>query len=230
MTAISCGSVGNCVAGGSYWDPKAFVERPFVWREKNGVWGKTHTIPGAVSGDPGTPVLSISCVGASSCAATGVGFVVNETNGVWRRPVGTTADPSYDNMSSVSCGSPGNCVLGSSSTGSFEEGARRAPGEERGVLMSSKNGVWGKPRGVHGIAAAYVASVSCAGAGNCAATGSDGYGVGARAFVVAEKNGVWGKAHYVRGSRSARRPHSGDMISCVKTGRCVIAGDFLTAP
>jgi hypothetical protein len=218
------------VAGGSYWDPKAFDEPAFVWRERDGFWGKTHTIPGAAAGYPGTPVLSISCVGASSCAATGVGFVVDETNGVWGRPAGTSADPVYDTMSSVSCGSPGNCVLGSSSTGSFEDGARRAPGEQAAFLMSSKNGVWGKPKAVRGIAAAYVASVSCAGAGNCAATGSDGYGVGSRAFVVAEENGIWGKAHYVRGSRSDRRPHSGDMISCVKTGRCVIAGDFVTAP
>ena len=73
-------------------------------------------------------------------------------------------------------------------------------------MVDEKNGVWGPAIEVPGTAAlnstgyAYVQSVSCASAGNCAAGGSYYDGSDIQAFVVDEKNGVWGPAIEVPGT------------------------------
>ena len=162
------------MAGGSYYDDANNAgPLPFLLGEKNGVWGDVQRLPW------GGGVLSVSCADATNCAATGAGFVISETNGVWGTPVSTPSYSSDGNMSSVSCGSPGDCVVGGDyyTPGPPIRGTTRfAPGSQLGFLMSSKNGVWGAPMDVPGMAALqggpggeyYVESVSCSGAGDCA--------------------------------------------------------------
>jgi hypothetical protein len=75
---LSCGSAGNCAAGGSYEDSS----------------GNAEEVPGTASLDVGggAGVLSLSCASAGNCAAGGTYehasgntslFVVDETAGTW---------------------------------------------------------------------------------------------------------------------------------------------------
>ena len=97
VVSVSCGSAGNCAAGGDYWDHGRYLG--FVVSEANGRWGRAIEVPGlgaldagAYPGDGGAGVVSVSCGSAGNCAAGGSyldqqrhsqGFVVSETNGRW---------------------------------------------------------------------------------------------------------------------------------------------------
>src|SRR6185437_6584258 len=151
----------------------------------------------------------ISCASAGNCTAVGhlappsrkVLFTVSEKNGVWgaaRAVPGLAAllgsKPSGARFSSVSCPSAGTC----GAVGSYSPSASRT----RAFVISEKNGTWGKPKQVTGLAAlaashfASVDTVDCPSAGNCSAAGT--YASGSRnhsesraAFLVGEKHGVW---------------------------------------
>jgi len=85
---------------------------------------------------------------------------------------------------SVSCARPGDCGAG----GFYSDGS----GNERGFVVTEKQGVWGQAEEVPGLAAlntgsdAPVQSVSCAAAGECSAGGFYIDGSGLQAFVVRE--------------------------------------------
>jgi hypothetical protein len=70
--SVSCGSAGNCAAGGSYEDGHYHVQA-FVVSEQNGSWGKAIEVPGsgALNKGGGAEVLSVSCGSAGNCAAGG---------------------------------------------------------------------------------------------------------------------------------------------------------------
>jgi len=92
---VSCGSAGNCSAGGAYTTSTPVTEA-FVVNETNGTWGTAEEVPGIAAlnqGSPGATVASVSCAGPLICSAGGFysdsgnnhqAFVVNERNGVWR--------------------------------------------------------------------------------------------------------------------------------------------------
>ena len=67
---VSCGSPGNCMAGGSSAD-SAGVQRAFVVAETHGTWGKAVELPGAAARNAGgvADVASVSCAAPGDCAA-----------------------------------------------------------------------------------------------------------------------------------------------------------------
>jgi hypothetical protein len=74
---------------------------------------------------------------------------------------------------------------------------------------------------------AFLASVSCGSAGNCAGGGSYTDGSGhLHAFVVSQKNGTWGKAIRVPGSATvnAGRIAVVNSVSCGSAGNCAAGG------
>src|SRR5215469_6088254 len=133
-------------------------------------------------------------------------------------------------VSSLSCGSPGNCAAG----GFY----RDRSGHGQAFVVSERNGVWGKAIEVPGLGAlnrqnAQVNSVSCGSAGNCAAVGSyaDSRGFG-QAFLVGERNGVWGKAIKVPGLAALEQGVGGsgvNSVSCVSAGACAAGGSYSNA-
>ena len=119
------------------------------------------------------------------------------------------------------------------------------PAITRAFVVSERNGAWGKPKQVTGLAAlttdhfASVDTVSCPSVGNCSAGGS--YAPGStnhlqnrEAFLVSEKNGVWGKAQNVAGlaklntgDKGGGSPGAGFyQISCSSAGNCLAAGSY----
>jgi hypothetical protein len=206
INSVSCGSAGNCSAGGYYVDNLGH-QNAFVVGEQHGTWGTARPVRGLAALNTGgwAQIQSLSCGSGGNCSATGsyTGpdgdqqvFVVSEQHGTWgsAEPVpgsaalNTGGDAWTD---SVSCGSAGNCSAGGSYSGAHGLQA---------FLANQKSGTWGSAEPVPGLAAlntggwAQIQSLSCASAGNCSAGGyysvsDDTYG-----FVVTERHGTWGAA------------------------------------
>ena len=237
VVSVSCGSAGNCAAGGNYTG-RLGHEQGFVADERDGVWGTAIKVPGLAALNKGNAeVLSVSCASAGNCAAGGYyrdghrhfqGFVAVERNGVWGQAIevpglGALNKGGHVGVVSVSCGSAGSCAAGGSYTG------RR--GHEQGFVAVERNGVWGTAIEVPGLAAlntsgdAWVGSVSCASAGSCVAGGSYNTGRhGQQGFVADERNGVWRKAIAVPGLAAGSALVSS--VSCASAGSCAAGGFF----
>jgi hypothetical protein len=246
---VSCGSPGNCAAGGYYTDGGRH-QQGFVASERNGRWGKAVEVPGlrALNKGRNADVVSVSCTSAGNCVAggyygrnstdpylvtSGNGFVISERNGRWGQATevpGLAALNKDGNaeVSSVSCASPGNCAAG----GNYQDGS----GRHQGFVASERNGRWGQAVEVPGLGAlnqggllfAGVTSVSCVSPGNCAAGGSyysDTVGH-QQAFVVSAKNSTWGTAQQVAGNLNTGASADIDTVSCGSAGNCAAGGHY----
>jgi hypothetical protein len=125
--SLSCGSAGNCSAGGYYAD-SAGHDQAFVVSQTGGTWHTAVEVPGsaALNRGGGAEIAAMSCAAAGNCAAggdytdsSGHGqvFVVTQANGIWHTAVevpGTAALNQGGNAQtiSLSCGSAGNCSVG----------------------------------------------------------------------------------------------------------------------
>jgi hypothetical protein len=247
VSSVSCGSAGNCSAGGSYLDgpdgPGNY--QAFVVSERNGTWRKAIEVPGSGMLNKGgaARVDSVSCASAGTCSAGGTyndgsghqqAFVVSEQNGTWRTAIevpgsGMLNKGGYARVDSVSCASAGNCGAG----GFYEDLGN--PGHFQAFVVSERNGTWRKAIEVPGSGmlnkggAAGVTSVSCASAGNCAAGGFyEHSSVSLQAFVVSERNGTWGTARQVPGSGALNAGGSASVksVSCPSAGNCAAGGYY----
>jgi hypothetical protein len=131
LTSVSCGSAGNCAAGGNYVD-EFRRQHAFVVSEKNGTWGRAIEVPGlgSLNQGGGAQLNSVSCGSAGNCAVGGdytdgsghlQGFVVSEKNGTWGKAIevpglGTLNKGGPASVTSVSCASAGNCAAGGNYT------------------------------------------------------------------------------------------------------------------
>jgi hypothetical protein len=234
LASLSCGSAGNCAAGGDYTGTGG--QLAFVVSEKNGTWGKAMQVPGAAAlsgATGGSSVSSVSCASAGNCSAGGTyntkgygqAFVVSEKNGTWGRAIEVPGLAALDagapvGLNSVSCASAGNCAV----AGSY--GADPAVA----FVVSQKNGWWGKAIEVPGSVAlggVTLAQVSCGSAGNCAAAGilGDRYSLANLGpLVVSEKNGTWSKAIPIPGTAASSR-NGASSVSCASAGNCAAGGD-----
>ena len=98
LDAIWCGSVGNCVATGSFWKSVSGDSRAFVDKEVGGSWQPSITLPVPSSGLPhpvGISPSSISCAKLNECVVVGeisssaspgtqLGIAEVERGGRWR--------------------------------------------------------------------------------------------------------------------------------------------------
>jgi len=245
VLSVSCGSEGNCSAGGTYAGSDGF-RHAFVVSEVKGTWGKAREVPGTLNRGGEAQVLSVSCASAGNCSAGGYygqfvfegmvlsvePFVVSESNGTWGKAKEVAATINSGRIAqvfSVSCASAGNCSAG----GYYTDTA----GNTRAFVVSEVHGTWGKARQVAGITAlnqdenAQVISVSCASAGNCSAGGyyaDNTYHIHQHAFVVSEVNGAWRRAIQVPGIATLDKGRSTQVISvsCASAGNCTAGGYY----
>jgi hypothetical protein len=183
--SVSCGSAGNCSAGGGYSDASGNVQA-LLDTETNGTWGKSVEVPGTAALNKGTlaQVQSVSCGAVGNCSlvgfydassGSGEGFVADQKNGIWGTAVEFPGIAALEGSKgggyaqSVSCASAGNC----SAAGGYSDSS----GSEEVFVGTEKNGTWGQAKEVPGIATpnkggnAQITWVSCASAGNCSAGG-----------------------------------------------------------
>ena len=194
-----------------------------AWRTQSEVAGSLNTGGNAV-------IHSVSCSSARNCVAGGYytdssgntqAFVVSEAAGVWGTPSEVGDDAQID---SVSCSSARNCAAG----GQYRDGS----GHSQAFVIDEVMGVWGTMSEVTGSlntgGDAWIRSVSCSSAANCAAGGfyTDGSG-NTQAFVVSEAAGVWGTPSEVAGALNAGGWAWIPSVSCPAHGYCA-AGGFYT--
>jgi hypothetical protein len=124
--SVSCGSAGNCSAGGNYQSAANNQYQVFVASQTNGTWGTAEEVPGTAALNQGgyAQLSSVSCASAGNCSAGGYyptstgfqAFVVSQTNGTWgtAEEVPGTAALNHGSASigSVSCASAGHCSAG----------------------------------------------------------------------------------------------------------------------
>src|SRR5215468_4716548 len=92
LVSVSCGSPGNCSAGGEYVIASGHT-RPFVVSQTHGRWGTAIEVPGiAALTAYGAAIDSVSCGSVGNCSAAGgyrdrashfQVFVVNQSKGTW---------------------------------------------------------------------------------------------------------------------------------------------------
>lgn len=235
VISVSCGSAGNCVAAGWYGGG---ATQGFVADEVSGTWDDAEEVPGlgSIGGTGSARVLSVSCAAAGNCTAggfydTALGFVASEVNGTWENAeevpglgsLLTGASPAAE-VTSVSCGSAGNCAA----VGGWNLGSAR-----QSFAASEVNGKWGDAEQVPGLVAldvgndADVLSVSCGSADNCAAAG---YYTNAsqRGFVVNQVDGAWGVAQEVPGLGALSTAGAAEAVSvsCGHEGGCAAGGYY----
>jgi hypothetical protein len=237
--AISCApaSPGNCALGGSFTDGQGH-DQAFVMDETNGTWGRWEEVPGTaeINTRGSATVTTISCGGPGRCVAGGlldtssgvVALIAEESAGTWRLPgIATLIDSNLINLAnSVSCASGGNCAL----VGSYFV---TATGRTLGYTLDEANGTWGSPKPVPTLnvmstnGPAVPAAVSCASAGNCAASGTFSTAAGILPFVADETDGTWGNAIQIPGDAAFRSNHwEVRSLSCPVAGDCTATGGF----
>jgi hypothetical protein len=136
LTQLSCRSLGNCSAGGSYTAGQGRTQA-FVASETSGVWGQAREVAGPLNAGGRAEVESLACFTGGDCSAggyytsaTGTGgprreqaFVVNETDGVWGAAAEVPGTGALNRggdaaILSVSCPALGQC----SAAGGYQSG------------------------------------------------------------------------------------------------------------
>ena len=245
--SISCVSIGNCSADGSYTDVKRHAQ-PFVASEVKGTWHDVQAVAGvAALATYGTAGIgTVSCRSAGDCSAGGNyrdgrytqdAFVVSEVHGQWGQAEPVPGLKALNTggsaaLNSLACGGPGDCLTG---------GVYSDPAGNRFTFVASQvNGTWGNAQQVPGMTAlaqfgdGEVDTVACASAGNCVAGGiagvNNGYDVngGGQAFVASQTDGTWGQAEIIPGTGRLNSGADGGTVtlSCPRAGACTAAGYY----
>jgi hypothetical protein len=242
VSAMSCGSAGDCVATGTYLDSQ-LTTHAFEAEEANGSWGPAQPLPGMdlLTTKTSEPT-SVSCASPGNCVIAGFyatsdlkqqqAFVVDEHRGFWAaaQQLPATANRNTNGnaaVNSVSCGSAGECAaVGFYST---PDGRHQFLAEERGGSwqpMIRDLSIKGAGGGGFGLEAN---AVSCASPGNCVVTGEyNDANNNLLLFVVSQVGGSWGKAHELPGDTTLSKKKFGRLltVSCATPGNCAAGGFY----
>jgi ricin-type beta-trefoil lectin protein/Big-like domain-containing protein len=231
LTSVSCASVGNCVAGGTYWISSPTDEQAYLVTETNGTWGQADPVAGVAALDTGgwSTVRSVSCASSGECAAIGLarpvpgsdsGWVAAESGGSW-----TTAHLLSAPVASiqavpnaVSCAQGGYCVVAGRYVPSSGVGYRAFTATYSGGSWTAQD-----VPGVTGLDADSL-GVSCDAPGDC---GESGYYYPAGSgnplpFVTDDVNGTWGSAQTLAGLPGGVAQIND--LSCGAPGYCTAVG------
>jgi hypothetical protein len=251
---VSCPSVGNCTAAGTY-----------LLDESNGKWtASTAGLPpngSATSGGQTPMIQALSCWAAGNCAAVGVygdthgspqGWLLTETHGVWAQGVeaklpanASTREGSYlspvIDVGSISCAPSGDCTAAGGYVG------RRS--RQFGMILSEHAGHWGSARQTalprnagpnpqkSNAPRSPMGSIACPSAGHCRAVGwyLDKHG-NYHGLLLDERKGTWSPSELVFPSgvqaiRGVSQPGiSLDSLACRSAGNCLAVGLYNPSP
>ena len=232
VRSLSCGSAGNCSAGGNIQNSAA-SGRAWVVSERNSTWGSAREVAVALTTGSAAQINSLSCPSANNCGGGGMytnragqlrAFVINEVKGTWDRARQVAAALNTGGNAqiyTVSCGPAGNCAAG---------GYYHRSGHYQAFIVTENKGKWGAAKEVAAAlntgGNATVESVSCSSAGNCAAAGQ--YLDRSRhtqAFLSTEVRGRWRSAAKVAvpGKDATATIQS---VSCPARGNCSAGGYY----
>jgi hypothetical protein len=244
LNSVSCSSVGNCSAIGTYLDSSGNGPG-LLLTETAGAWGTgvEATLPSnAATTEQFVDMASVSCASPGNCSAVGTynttrsndAVLLDETAGTWmpgvkaKLPVNGAVDDQVD-LNAVSCASATSCAA----VGDYIDHA----GNIRGLLLTRTAGGWSNgleaplPANATTLAPNQLGglwSVSCASPGNCSAVGSytdksDRF----QGLMVGETAGRWRRG--VEAVMQKHRPYvAGRLlsVSCSSAQYCTAVGGF----
>lgn len=149
LDAVTCTSVGNCVAVGSYSNSVSNQQALLVV-ESSGVWSSVAVpLPsGASVGAPNNSLDAAACADAADCAAGGSyvngagqqqALLVTSTSGTWSDvvvplPANASTSAAANSLDTVSCPAAGVCLA----AGSYVDSGTN----QQALLVSSAAGSW----------------------------------------------------------------------------------------
>jgi hypothetical protein len=242
LPSVSCGSVGNCTAVGSYTN-SSNNGAALLLTETAGVWG-TGVAPSLPANAATTTAFagltSVSCSSADSCGAvgtyedssgTGQGLLLTKTSGGWGTGLAATLPANAPNgmysLGSVSCPAAGSCSAG----GSYIDSSNHV----QAVLLNETAGAWATgteatlPANAATSPNLEIKSVSCASPGNCSAVG--GYldtSFHSQGLLLNESSGVWGPGIEATPPANAATNPLATLrsVSCPGAGNCTAVGTY----
>lgn len=250
INSMACPSADTCVAIGDSESGSGDLQALIAaTSDSDSMTGLKAPLPrdagvtAASGGLAGSYLSSVSCAAPNSCAAVGSyydgsgvleGLLLTDDGSGWtatKAPLPgnaePTGDPSYFDLTSVSCPEPGSCVA----AGHYLD----TQGSEQGMLLSLTNGTWSSqeaslPADAAQDPHAQLSSVACTSAGNCMAVGSytDNSGT-ARGLVLTMSRGSWAPALTASVPTDADTSGSAgiDEIACQsQSGSCVAVGFY----
>jgi len=235
---ITCSSVGNCVAVGSY-DNNLQQGRAFVESEVAGVWGTAATPTGVLSTATTSSLVDASCSTDGNCVAVGTAnstAVIEESaGGVWQSAVAvpglSVLGTGTSSLTHVACSTPGNCTA----TGTWQS----AKGVTYTITTTETSGTWSAAQLMLGSKALGIKykgtysdaepnALSCSSAGNCVVGGfvSDVLGFLVVGYLYQQVGGVWKPATLVPGLAALNAGEYGfvNAVSCSTATDCVAGG------
>jgi Bacterial Ig-like domain (group 3) len=241
--AAVCGTVACCVlaAGGATARASeatgAAVSRPAAASGSGGSWDAARQVPGlaALILGQGAQATALSCPAAGDCGLGGTyagdnaAFVADEKAGTWRKAEAVAGIFGIGDLSSLSCGAPGNCAAAGFS-GEGEAGGQA-------VIADEVNGAWQAAFAVNGTTydsgpASEFDAMSCPASGYCVGGGySDDDSIGPdepQAYIVEETRGSWGTAFEIPGTVALNTGGYANVtsISCASKGNCAAGGYY----
>jgi hypothetical protein len=255
LDLVSCPSIGNCTAAGTYVDPSG-NDQGLLLDESNGKWTASMAgLPpnGSVTTSGATAAIEgLSCRTPGNCAAVGVygdtsgspqGWLLTETDGVWAPGVeaqlpanASTNEGSYlypvISLGPVSCAPNGDCTA----VGGYGDDHSH----QFGMILSEHAGHWGPaketplpadagPNPQQGNApVSPMGAVACPSAGKCSAVGwyFDKDGK-YHGLLLSERAGGWSPSELVFPSGAhAALGVSFASLACRSAGNCVAAGTY----
>ncbi|MCU1362935.1 MAG: hypothetical protein JWM55_763 [Acidimicrobiaceae bacterium] len=246
LPSLTCVSVGNCEAGGSYTDASNRVEG-LILTESRGVWTAPFTLTAPVGGasNPRVTVYALSCGALGNCSAAGtyentagdaLAFYANEVRGKWSSahrvdlPANALVKGQDAAIRSLACPSAGNC----SAVGNYDDNNPVTSREEGFVDVESK-GVWHRASEVTFAGSTNfdpfvsMGQVACASNGRCVAVGSyiDANDV-TQGLVLDENGDAWdrGLALALPANASAFSGATLSEVTCVRDSSCAVFGSY----
>ncbi len=236
INSVSCGSAGNCTAGGYYSNSR--LQAAFVVNETNGTWGKAREVAAALNTGGSARIESVACPSAGDCTAGGYytdksghqqAFAVSEANGTWGAPAEVAAalnSRANAGINSVSCPSAGNCTA----AGYYNNNLNGMHGHSYAFVVNEMRGTWGQGKEIaaalNTIGQALIYSVSCGSAGNCSAGGYYTSASGRQPFAVDQAGGTWRPAAKVAGVSGTGGGAGVYSVSCPSAGNCSAGGYY----
>jgi hypothetical protein len=245
LPSVSCGSVGNCTAVGSYENSSNNVAA-LLLTETGGVWGTGVAVslpPNAATTGAFAGLSSVSCASADDCGAVGAyddnsdtvqGLLLTKVSGVWGTGLEATLPANHSagiqSLVSVSCPAAGNCSAG----GNYIDSSNHL----QGLLLNEISGVWATgteatlPANAATSPNAAIESVSCGSPGNCSAVGAYlDNSFNSQGLLLNESSGVWAPGIEATPPANAATnplvvPTS---VSCPSANNCTAVGTYFGA-
>ena len=245
-TAVSCGTLGDCVSVGWYYDASGYLQ-PTTDQAVNGTEEQPQevVVPSNAATNPNAMLTGVSCPQPSECTAVGYytandatqhAMVVTDVAGSWGQaselpdPSDAHAGNASVHAAAVSCWSVGNCVA----VGNYVAvGGHNVP-----LIETDTNGVWTASSSVSVPAgtldSAVLNGVSCPGAGSCLAVGNYNdpsdheYG-----FQTQLSAGTWSPSSTLVPPSDAVAGNPSEYanaVSCWAVANCMIVGTYATGP